>query len=113
MSIGRTLFSRAAVTDLGLNGNERRMFFIGFCFFDSFADSIHVRTVFDGDSLEAESGHTGLDIFREGQIRTAFNGNAVAVIKNNQLGQAKGSGQGRASDEIPSIKQPSPQRAKV
>ena len=95
MSIGRTLFSRAAVTDLGLNGNERRMFFISFCFFDSLADGSHVRAVFDGDGLEAESGHAGLDIFREGQVRTAFNGNAVAVIKNDQLGQTKGSGQGK------------------
>ena len=93
MGIGRPLFSRAAITDLSLDGDERRMFFVSLCFFDGFADGSHIRSVFDGDGLEAEGRHAGLNIFRKGQIRTAFDGNAVAVVKDNQFRQAKGSGQ--------------------
>ena len=88
MSGSRTLFSRAAIADLGLDGDERRMFFIGFCFFDSSADGVEIRAVFDGDRLEAESSHAGLDIFGKGDVRVAFDGNVVAIVEDDEFGQA-------------------------
>ena len=89
VSGSRTLLSRAAVANLGLDGDERRMFFVGFCFFNGFADGFKIRAVFDSDRLEAEGSHAALDIFRKGDIRAAFDGNAVAVIEDDEFIEAE------------------------
>ena len=89
MSGSRALFGRAAIADLGLDGNERRMFLVGFGFFDGFADGIEVRAVFDGNRLETEGSHAGLDIFRKGDVRIAFDRDVVAIVEDDEFGKAE------------------------
>ena len=89
MCAGFTLFCRAAVTNLRLNRDEGRMFFVSLGRFNSFANSFQIIAIFYSQRLETESLHTFFHIFREGNIRAAFDGNLIGIIKHNQFGEAE------------------------
>ena len=94
MSTGLALLCRTAVADLGMDGNKGRTLLVSLCFLDGPADSSQISAVSHIDSLEAECLHALLHILSEGNISIALDGNVVAVIDDNQLGQAKGACQG-------------------
>ncbi len=95
MGRGLALFSRAAIANLRMHRNKGRVFCISFSCFDCFADSFHIVAVSYFQQLETKRFHAFLYIFRKGNIRTAFDGNIIAVIENNQFAQAQCACQGK------------------
>ena len=80
MCTGFALFCRAAKADLRLDRDKGRTLFVCLRLFDGLADCSNIIAIFYGDRLETKCFHTLLDIFREGNIGIALDGNLVAVI---------------------------------
>ena len=69
------------------------MLLVGFRLFDGFADGCEVVAVLDRDGLEAERFHTFLHVLAEGDVRAAFDRDAVAVVEDDELRQAERAGE--------------------
>ena len=82
MSAGFTFLGRTTEPDFRFDGNEGRTLFVGLGFFDCFADGVKVVAVFDGKRLKTERFHALLHIFRKGDVRTALDGYAIAVVED-------------------------------
>ena len=74
------LFCRAAITDLGMDGDEGRAGGIRFCLFDGFADLLQVVAVCNVQSLETKCSHTLLYILGKCDIGASLDGDAVGII---------------------------------
>ena len=79
------LLRRTAIADFSFDLYKGRTIFLRLCLVNRPADSGKIVAVCHGERLEAESLHTLFDIFRKGDVRTAFNGNIVRIVKNDKL----------------------------
>ena len=82
---GRAVLFRAAEADMRAHDNQRRMHRISLSFFNSSLHSINVFTVCYAQNLPAISLEASFNVFGEGDISGAFNGDFVIVIKVNQF----------------------------
>ena len=91
VSVGGSLalLGGTAVADLGADGEEGRMLLVCLCLLNGLANSRQIVAVLHGDGLEPESLHALLHILGKGKIRTALNGDIVAVVKNDELGKSQ------------------------
>ena len=78
------------------------------CLLDGLADGIQIIAVLNGNQLEPEGFHALLYILCKCDIRASLDGNTVGIIKYNKLAQSQGTSSENASEEMPSIMQPSP-----
>ena len=69
------------------------MLLVGLCLFDGLADGLEVVAILDRDRLEAEGTHAGLDVFREGDVRVAFDGDLVGIVEDDELREAERAGE--------------------
>ena len=90
---GLALLCRAAVADQRLDRDEGRMLLVGLRLFDGLADGLEVVAVLDRDRLEAEGTHAGLDVFREGDVRVAFDGDLIGIVEDDELREAERAGE--------------------
>ena len=80
MSACLALFCRAAITDLGMNGDEGRAGGICLCFLDGFADLILVVAICNVQSLETKCSHALLYILSDSDVRASLDGVGVGII---------------------------------
>ena len=89
MGAGLALLCRAAIADFRLDRDERRMLLVRFRLFDGLADGCEVVAILDRDRLEAECLHALLHVLAERDVRAALDGDAVAVIEDDELREAE------------------------
>ena len=65
------------------------MLLVRFCRLDGFADGLKVSAVLDRERLEAECRHALFNIFSEGEVGVAFDGNVIAVVEYDELVECK------------------------
>ena len=86
---GLALLRGAAVADLRLDRDERRMLLVSLGLLDGPADGLKVVAVFDRDRLEAERTHARLHILTECDVRIALDGDVVGVVEDDELRKAE------------------------
>ena len=79
------LLARATVTDLSLNLDHGRSGEVCLCLSDSCCHCINIVTVLNGNGLESVSIETCLNILSKCDVGAAFDGNLVAIVKNDEL----------------------------
>ena len=89
MRAGLALLCRTAVADFCLDRDEGRMLLVRLCLLDGFANRFEVVAILDRDGLEAEGLHALLHVLTERDVRAALDGDAVAVIEDDELRKAE------------------------
>ena len=83
-----TLFSRAAVSDLSVKNDQRRLFGISLSCFNRCTDSCKIISVFYLEYTKSIGFKTLCSIFCKCDICISFDGNIVRVVENDQFSKS-------------------------
>src|SRR5262245_58168156 len=105
------LLVRRAVADVAVDDEERRPVVRALERRECALEHVEVVGIADADDVPAVREEAARDVVAERQLRVAFDRDVVVVVDPAQVRDAQVAGERRASLEMPSIMQPSPQSA--